>query len=501
MRDEPRGAGERREILRVLRNAADLLRERERRNALLRGLDGALRAALVLGAGALFWSLCVWLFRAPRPDAAVVLVLVPVVLALGFCWTCIGRLARRTELGEVAERLDLALGSRNRIAAALEFSRDPRTPFEIAAVQDGLAVLRSAAGTVPWLEQVSFDGRRALRRAGTALVLFAAALLIQDRPFALFDAPSAGGAGGSEAPRVVSARVPIPVPRREAGGTGGARRSREETEAPVEKGGESRGGRGGASSGGEPERTRGQPRRGRSKGSRASRRASRGRGDPTEGGSSDRSPEEGTTRKKAAGGKPPKARVVGKRREQRRGLGATVGQSSSGGGAMKPVRSPWSQKDRSQDAPLPENPAEDDVDEEDEEREARGGAQPSLKDRKGAPSRDLSISGPGEGGEGRGGPTPPKKARGTAALVMGLPVPDFVRGLLNPGTTKVTHERVQPVPFEAPVHAVREDGASPGREPPLRGVWIDSSLRGVLRRFFNGLHASRTGGTQGNQEQ
>jgi hypothetical protein len=74
-----------------------------------------------------------------------------------------------------------------------------------------------------------------------------------------------------------------------------------------------------------------------------------------------------------------------------------------------------------------------------------GGIQPMLKDRNEAPSNDLGISGEeGPPGTGRGGPTPPKKSRGTASLVLGVPIPDFVRGRVGPGTTKITHERVEP---------------------------------------------------------
>ncbi len=143
---------------------------------------------------------------------------------------------------------------------------------------------------------------------------------------------------------------------------------------------------------------------------------------------------------------PTQTRKLPEKGKREAASGATVGQGTSGGGAMSPVKSPWSQKDQSEDRPLAENPTEESVDEEIGEEEARSGTQPATKDRRGATSRDLSISGPGEGGEGRGGPTPQKKARGVGSLILGLPIPDFVRGLLNPGTTKVTYERVPPLP-------------------------------------------------------
>jgi hypothetical protein len=155
---------------------------------------------------------------------------------------------------------------------------------------------------------------------------------------------------------------------------------------------------------------------------------------------------------------------------------------------MSPVKSPWKQRDRTNDEPLPENPSDEDVEDEISEEEARGGTQPHLRDRRAATSRDLSISAPGEGGEGRGGPTPHKKARGTAAMVLGVPVPDFVRGLLNPGTTKVTHERVQPVTSPGKAHeAVRPIGRR-GLEPAVTAPRVPADQLEAVRRYLRALH-------------
>jgi len=240
----------------------------------------------------------------------------------------------------------------------------------------------------------------------------------------------------------------------------------------------------------------GLPGKGKSGEARQARQSSVSRGDPTEGDF----PPTGAPKKKPRVGKkkdrnPPKARVVGQRRKEGRQTGATAGQGGSGGGAMSPVKSPWAQRDRSSDEPLPENPADEDVEDEIEEEEARGGTQPSLRDRKAATSRDLSISGPGEGGEGRGGPTPHKKARGTASMVLGVPVPDFVRGLLNPGTTKVTHERVEPVTSPGKAHDPASAAARKGLEPRIPATRIPLSVREVVRRFLKSLH--RPGRTPG----
>lgn len=100
----------------------------------------------------------------------------------------------------------------------------------------------------------------------------------------------------------------------------------------------------------------------------------------------------------------------------------------------------------------------------------RGGIQPSLPDRTAAPSRELGITGPKSKrpGTGRGGPSPLKKARGTAALLMGVPTPDFIFGKLGPGPVASTlensppQERVADAAPAAPART-RTDAESPAQ--------------------------------------
>ena len=65
---------------------------------------------------------------------------------------------------------------------------------------------------------------------------------------------------------------------------------------------------------------------------------------------------------------------------------------------------------------------DEEIEDEKEESEQRGGVMPMGRDRSQSPSRELAISGDGPPRDGRGGPTPPKKSRGTAALVLGIPL-------------------------------------------------------------------------------
>ncbi|MDG2142395.1 MAG: hypothetical protein P8N31_02460, partial [Planctomycetota bacterium] len=41
-------------------------------------------------------------------------------------------------------------------------------------------------------------------------------------------------------------------------------------------------------------------------------------------------------------------------------------------------------------------------------------------------------------------PSEAKKSRGTASLVLGVPIPDRIKGQPNPGPTRITQERIEP---------------------------------------------------------
>lgn len=85
-----------------------------------------------------------------------------------------------------------------------------------------------------------------------------------------------------------------------------------------------------------------------------------------------------------------------------------------------------------------------------EPQQQRLGVQPLLRDRNAAPSRQLGISGPkGPPGAGRGGPTPVKRSRGTAAMLVGVPLPELVQSPGQPGAVRTTIEPVQTQPASA----------------------------------------------------
>lgn len=133
--------------------------------------------------------------------------------------------------------------------------------------------------------------------------------------------------------------------------------------------------------------------------------------------------------------------------------GATAGKGAGSGSNKNPSSTEWQSKDQVSTDEEPPMTDDQDVEEDTDESEARGGLQPSLRDRRPAVNRDLSIGfgndPPPPDANGRGGPGEQKKSRGVASLVLGVPIPDHVKGQLNPGKIKITQERVEPRADEA----------------------------------------------------
>jgi hypothetical protein len=167
---------------------------------------------------------------------------------------------------------------------------------------------------------------------------------------------------------------------------------------------------------------------------------------------------------------------------------------------MPATQNSWSQRSFASDKDVEDDQANEDVEDEAEANSQRGGVQPHLKDRNQAPSRDLGISSDkGKPGTGRGGPTPPKKSRGTASLVLGIPVPDFVKGKLGPGTNKVTYERSDPLamPGEG-IDAVAIEGRETAEDfcPRYETAGTETSL---VKRFLVRMHKELTQTTAGSE--
>lgn len=167
--------------------------------------------------------------------------------------------------------------------------------------------------------------------------------------------------------------------------------------------------------------------------------------------------------------------------------GSTAGKGVGTGSSKNPGATDWQSKDQvsaDDEQPLGEDA---EVDDEDSESEARGGLQPSLRDRRPAVNRDLQIgfgNQPNPDANGRGGPSEQKKSRGVASLVLGVPIPDHVKGQPNPGRTKITQERVEPraddaEPIQASARRAREEPIGPLARPELT-PW----MRELVRAYF-----------------
>ena len=159
------------------------------------------------------------------------------------------------------------------------------------------------------------------------------------------------------------------------------------------------------------------------------------------------------------------------------------------GASRSPTASDWSSKDQivtEDDEEFDEN---EDVDDEEDESDARGGLQPNLRQRKPPVNRDLNIgfgsSKPPPFANGRGGPGLPKKQRGVAQLVLGVPYPDHITGQPNPGMTKVTQERIEPQSSPSPnitAESRRPRLAQMGRL--FRSI-LEPWMQDLVRDFFD----------------
>lgn len=167
--------------------------------------------------------------------------------------------------------------------------------------------------------------------------------------------------------------------------------------------------------------------------------------------------------------------------------GANSGRGASRGSTDNPTISAWQTKDKVEAPDETELENEDEVDDEDEEQEARGGVQPNLRDRKPPVNRDLRIgfgNRPDPDANGRGGPSEQKKSRGVASLVLGVPIPDRVKGQPNPGRVKITQERIEPTEEEARPQIASSRGMRTDPLGPVVRHELNAWMRAVVRRYF-----------------
>jgi hypothetical protein len=177
-------------------------------------------------------------------------------------------------------------------------------------------------------------------------------------------------------------------------------------------------------------------------------------------------------------GKPPKPRQNKKQtasqpkanpEEEKKG-GSIDARGSSGAGSKQTAQNEWSSNVKAKSDDGNDLQEEEEPDEEMDPDKQRLGAQPALKNRSSRVSRELSLvtgtDPANKQNRGRGGPGGQKKSRGTATMIMGVPIPGFVKGRLLPGPTKSTQEEIEPSPREGEyATAADHPQARPEEEP------------------------------------
>ena len=394
------------------------------------------------------------------------------------------RVARGVALGRVDRELDL----HDRLRTADEFlAADSRTGFMEAAIVDARPHL-AAAQTV----ELEDRGRRPEQPGPlrgplaptAAFLILLAALMTSPTVDATTPGSDQTGTGLPEESARRSDSRPAPErvhpPRTEEPSQteppGGAAQQKESTQ---ESGKRDKTKRGSSATG----------RTARTGGTGSQARSADATGAPSAAGraSSQRlkqKPKESRSRKK----KKPKSKAAAPRAPPRRDSGATAGSARSSGSSKNPTASDWKTRDTPPDQREEPEADDEEVDDESEDQESRGGVQPNLRSRKPPVNRDLGIgfgNRSNRRANGRGGASPRKKSRGTASLVLGVPVPDHIKGQPNPGMTKVTRERGEPERESAdPVKA----GARRKRSAPTGTVpraELSPWLKELLRRYFS----------------
>ncbi len=187
---------------------------------------------------------------------------------------------------------------------------------------------------------------------------------------------------------------------------------------------------------------------------------------------------------------PKEAKKPPKKKKSEDASGRTAGLGSGRGSNRNPTATPWSSKDRVENVDDESLEDEDEVDDEDEESESRGGMQPTLRDRKPPVSRDLTPSfgnRPNPNAKDRGGPSASKKSRGTASLVLGVPIPDQIKGQPNPGRTKITQEQIEPRSEESHGINAEERAARADAIGPWSRMSLSPWMRDLVKSYFLNL--------------
>lgn len=473
------------ELGRLAQGAAGRIRQRRLRAGRAHALREALPLLLVFPAGyALFEAVRLAVGAPARP-------LSPWVLALGSCalpllwWAArLGREAvRGIDRREALATVDRALDLRDRLQSADEFlgASEP-TPFMRAAIEDAVARLE-AARRAEWSLTPPV-----VRGPGLRLVCIAAAIGLGALAFWLGQREGLDAATSGEPAREPRREALAALEEKEDPGPAEpvspeAPEARREASPRGDKAPETPGNASEMASD-EVKESKGTAGVGRSAQASSAQGASRSQATPSNQAQSSQSEPENAKaqpKKKEEPPTPPREQPERKPGEE---AGATSARGSAKGSNRNPSSSDWSSRDQSpaDEEKLLDN--DEEIEDDDESQESRGGVQPNLRDRKPPVNRDLRIgfgNRKNPDANGRGGPSEAKKSRGVASLVLGVPIPDRVKGQPNPGRTKITQERIEPQAepaerLEAGARAPRADAFGHHAPRPLP-PWMRSFVR------------------------
>ena len=422
------------------------------------------------------------LWPLPAVPTVVLAVVAPVVIVAVYALVVV--LREKTDRRVCLALFDTLLGYKGRLQTADEFlSRGPAGPFEYAAVEDAAPFARQALDTeLPAVRTPPpvLHPQRWPLGAASVLVL-AGAILIGELP-PVADNPAVALADESPARLVSMVETPV----------------HEDTEPPLPKefsrrslDSQPHSSLGDAESEGESERAaRSQSGTGdaRSSAAKSSKAASLARqaGKAAAGASG-----EGSSKKETPRERPDKTRRENKSRpeetkeeqpEASKGVSGGTGRSS---GSRTSASDQAAADDKARNDEDEGDATDDAEEEEDEEQKAGSASKPMLNNRKAAVDRSLSPSGlsdqENDQANGRGGPSGLKKTRGVAAMLLGVPMPDHLRGKSNPGRIKVERERADPEPKTSLAADADDRGsrqASIGYLPhPALAPWMQETVR------------------------
>ena len=203
--------------------------------------------------------------------------------------------------------------------------------------------------------------------------------------------------------------------------------------------------------------------------------------------------DEDESRKRQSKQKPRKDPPKEPEDEQKEAAGLRGGKGDMSGGRMA-ASDHASAQDKTQQ-PEPEGDSDDGDEEEDEEQKAGSASKPLINQRKAPVNRSLTPSADSDEERddlnGRGGPGGLKKTRGVAAMLLGVPLPDYLQGKVNPGRMKIQSEQGRAEEHQADPATAVERPARDGTVGHTLHREIPPMSRDVVRNYFL---AQRTNG-------